>query len=72
MEKSFAIITAGALIALAILFVSHWQISAATGVVYQLNRWTGAIAFCTLDEATLSRCEWAISQRARREITGNE
>jgi hypothetical protein len=45
---ALAVIFAGVLIALAILIVFRWQISAATGVVYRLDRWTGNIAVCDL------------------------
>jgi hypothetical protein len=38
----------GALIALAILIVFRWQISAATGVVYRLDRWTGHAVACDM------------------------
>jgi hypothetical protein len=47
MRSPLAIALAGALIAIAILIVFRWQISAATGgVVYRLDRWTGNIEFC--------------------------
>jgi hypothetical protein len=46
-----AIVIAGALIALAILSAFRWEISAATGVVYRLDRWTGHIVACLLEGA---------------------
>jgi hypothetical protein len=41
MRVAAAIVIAGALIAIAVLIAFRWQISAATGVVYRLDRWTG-------------------------------
>jgi hypothetical protein len=43
-----AVVIAGALIAIAMLIVFRWQISAATGVVYRLDRWTGHAIGCDL------------------------
>jgi hypothetical protein len=43
-----AIVIAGLLIAAAILISLRWEISAATGVVYRLDRWTGAVMVCTV------------------------
>jgi hypothetical protein len=45
-----AIVIAGVLIAAAILITLRWEISAATGVVYRLDRWTGAVTVCTLGQ----------------------
>ena len=44
-----AVLIAGLLIAAAILISFRWQISAATGVVYRLDRWTGNIIACELN-----------------------
>jgi hypothetical protein len=38
-----AIVIAGALTSAAVLNALRWEISAATGVVYRLDRWTGNI-----------------------------
>ena len=46
MRIPFAIVIAAALIAAAILIVFRWEVSAATGVVYRIDRWTGHIAVC--------------------------
>jgi hypothetical protein len=43
-----AVVIASALIAIAILIVFRWQISAATGVVYRLDRWTGHAVACDM------------------------
>lgn len=56
MRIAVGVVIAGALIVIAILIVFRWQISAATGVVYRLDRWTGHAAVCDL------------SYRDRREI----
>ena len=48
MSRSIAIVIAGVLIAVAILIAFRWQISAATGVVYRLDRWTGDVIACEL------------------------
>jgi len=46
-SRTIAIMVAGALVAVAVMMVFRWQISAATGgVVYRLDRWTGNIEFC--------------------------
>ena len=48
MTQPIAIIIAAALIAVAILIVNHWTVTAAgSGVVMRLNRWTGTVAQCT-------------------------
>jgi hypothetical protein len=41
-----AIIIAGALIAAAIAFTNHWQISAADTLVFRLDRWSGDVVVC--------------------------
>jgi hypothetical protein len=41
-----AIVIAGALVAIAILVALRWQITAASGYVYRLDRWTGHITVC--------------------------
>jgi hypothetical protein len=46
MRVALAIVIAGVLIAAAILIVLRWEISAATGVVYRIDRWTGTA--CTI------------------------
>jgi hypothetical protein len=43
-----AVVIASALIALAILIVFRWQLGAATGVVYRLDRWTGHAVACDM------------------------
>ena len=43
-----AVVIASTLIAIAILIVFRWQISAATGVVYRLDRWTGHAVACDM------------------------
>jgi hypothetical protein len=48
MRVAAAIVIAGALIAIAVLIAFRWQISAATGVVYRLDRWTGHAVVCDL------------------------
>jgi hypothetical protein len=48
MRVPIAIMIAGSLIAAAILLAFRWQITAATGVVYRLDRWTGHIVACEL------------------------
>lgn len=49
MRITVAVVIAGTLIAIAILVAFRWQISAATGVVYRLDRWTGKIIACELN-----------------------
>ena len=49
MRPAIVSLIAGALIAVAVLIVFRWQISAATGVVYRLDRWTGDIVACELN-----------------------
>ena len=44
-----AILIAGTLISIAILIALRWQIRAATGVVYRLDRWNGNIIACELN-----------------------
>jgi hypothetical protein len=57
-----AIVIAGLLIAGAILIAFRWQISAATGVVYRLDRWTGSVIVCDLNShLSLSDC-WQVSR----------
>lgn len=48
MRIAVGVVIAGALIVIAILIVFRWQISAATGVVYRLDRWTGLATVCDL------------------------
>ena len=48
MRFTVAVVIAGALIAAAILISFRWQLSAATGVVYRLDRWTGNVTVCDL------------------------
>jgi hypothetical protein len=43
-----AIVIAGLLIAGTILIAFRWQISAATGIVYRLDKWSGRIVACEL------------------------
>jgi hypothetical protein len=49
MRIPIAIVIAGVLIAAAVLIAQRWEISAATGVVYRLDRWTGDILACELN-----------------------
>jgi hypothetical protein len=49
MRGTVAIVIAGALIAIAILVGFRWQITAATGIVYRLDQWTGNIVGCEVD-----------------------
>ena len=43
-----AVFLAGAMIALAIVFVFRWEMTAAGSAAYRLDRWTGEIAACNL------------------------
>jgi hypothetical protein len=52
-----AILIAGALIAASLLIAFRWQISAATGFVYRLDRWTGSVTACDLSMAHRIDCE---------------
>jgi hypothetical protein len=47
-RTALSIVLAGALIAIAILIAFRWQISATTGVVYRLDRWTGHAVSCDM------------------------
>jgi hypothetical protein len=49
MRATVAIVIAGTLIAIAILVAFRWQITAATGIVYRLDRWTGDIVACEIN-----------------------
>lgn len=46
MGRNLAIILAGALIAFAVALTGRWQVSAAPGGLYRLDRWTGAVSAC--------------------------
>jgi hypothetical protein len=48
MRIMLSVVIAGTLIAVAILIAFRWQISAATGVIYRLDRWTGNLIVCDL------------------------
>ena len=48
LRKAVATLIAGVVIAVAILFAFRYEISAATGVVYRLDRWSGQITACEL------------------------
>jgi hypothetical protein len=48
MRIAVAVAIAGALIAIAVLIAFRWQISAATGVVFRLDKWTGHAVVCDL------------------------
>lgn len=64
MKAALAILVGCALIAASILFIGHWQISAIgfgyaapdnpgsndTETVYRLDRWTGRIEICSLNQ----------------------
>jgi hypothetical protein len=52
MRVPIAVVIAGALVAVAILIAFRWHISAATGVVYRLDRWSGRIIACELSGYT--------------------
>jgi hypothetical protein len=43
-------------LAAAILIVFRWQISAAPGRVYRLDRWTGHITVCDLSQVHYENC----------------
>jgi hypothetical protein len=47
----------GALVAGAILVAFRWQITAAPGHVYRLDRWTGRITVCDLENPVVDRSE---------------
>jgi hypothetical protein len=49
MRAAVAVVIAGTLIAIAILVAFRWQITAAPGIVYRLDRWTGNIVACELN-----------------------
>jgi hypothetical protein len=49
MRATVAIVIAGTLIAIAILVAFRWQITAGTGIVYRLDRWTGDIVACEIN-----------------------
>lgn len=51
MRIPVAIVIAGLLIAGAIGFAFRWQISAANGIVYRLDRWNGHVVACLLSSA---------------------
>jgi hypothetical protein len=47
------VLTAGALIAVAILIAYHWQLAPLSGgAALRLDRWTGAVALCAIREGT--------------------
>ena len=41
-----AILIGSALIALAILFTNHWQLSSGGQVILRMNRWSGGVSQC--------------------------
>jgi hypothetical protein len=45
----FTVLVSGVLIAATIAGVLRWEVSAAGGHVYRLDRWTGAIRICVED-----------------------
>ena len=46
MKGSIAILMAGAIVATAVFFVFRWEVTAAGGVAYRLDRWTGQVTSC--------------------------
>jgi hypothetical protein len=48
LRNAVATLVAGIMIATAILIAFRYEISAATGVVYRLDRWSGQITACEL------------------------
>lgn len=52
MNIHVSILGAAAIIAVAIIFSMRWEISAAQGIVYRLDRWTGAVDVCGAYPAT--------------------
>ena len=46
MKGSIAILMSGAIVATAVVFVFRWEVTAAGGVAYRLDRWTGQITSC--------------------------
>ena len=66
MRELIAVLIAGALVAVAILIAFRWHISAATGVVYRLDRWTGHIAVCDLTNAAGGFCSQVMKSRLLR------
>ena len=46
MKGSFAILLSGAIVATAVFCVFRWEVTAAAGVAYRLDRWTGQITSC--------------------------
>ena len=46
MGTNIAILVGAVLIATTIAVTNHWQIAAATGDFWKLNRWTGEVSLC--------------------------
>jgi hypothetical protein len=46
MDLRAAILGAGALIAIAVLFTNHWRIAVAPAQIYRLDRWAGTVTVC--------------------------
>jgi hypothetical protein len=56
MREPIAVLIAGVVIAVEILLAFRWQISAAPGFVYRLDRWTGTIMRCDLSTFGYVNC----------------
>jgi hypothetical protein len=54
MRGSIAILMSGAIVATAVLFVFRWEVTAAGGVAYRLDRWTGQITSCATSHSVAS------------------
>jgi hypothetical protein len=46
MKGSIAILMSGAIVASAVFFVFRWEVTAAGGIAYRLDRWTGQVTSC--------------------------
>lgn len=51
MKGSIAILMSGAIVATAVVFVFRWEVTAAGGVAYRLDRWTGQITSCAANHS---------------------
>jgi hypothetical protein len=50
-----AIVGAAIIIALAIIMTNHWQLVAANGAVFRLNRWNGTVMICHLPQGLIDQ-----------------
>jgi hypothetical protein len=55
-RPALSILLAGCLVAIAILIAFRWQITAAPGFVYRLDRWSGHVNACELSNLNLADC----------------